>query len=213
MKRIIALLLVAVMCLSLAACGGGNEMPTEDTPIKETTDNDTPTEAVEDDTDLTIGDTVQGDLFELTLTGVEFSEELNGDSTNDNFLLPVTDGENVSTSLKTEDGEIYISFTFEYKFIGKTEQTVGTYFIPFVRYNDEYSFYKSYYTVQKSAVWEILDADTIPPLHLSSFSKTYKPLDATVYECRGFISVPKEVAEKVDNSLTIQLGDGTFTIR
>lgn len=213
MKKTISLLLVLVLCLSLCACGGGNDTPTEDTPQKETTGNDTLTEVIEDNAELTIGDTVQNDLFELTLTSFEFTNELNGKSTDDNFFLPVADGESASTTLKPEEGEVYISFTFEYKFIGKTEQTVGTYFIPFIRYNDEYGFYKGYCITQKSSAWELLDADTIPPLGLSSFSKTYKPLDSTVYECRGFIGVPQEVADNVDGSLTIELIGGTFTIR
>lgn len=43
----------------------------------------------------------------------------------------------------------------------------------------------------------------------------YKPLDKTIYEGRGYISVPFEVYEHTDEPLSISFNrfDGDFTIR
>lgn len=185
----------------------------DDTSTENIANNDTLSDSVENNKGLTIGDTVQNDLFELTLTRVEFAQELNGDTSNDNFMLPVTEGESVSTSIKASEDNVYLSFSFEYKFIGKTDKTIGTYFIPHVTYADEYYFFKDYYIVRHSNVWEILDKDTTPPFGLTSADTNYKPLDDTTYECRGFISVPKEVAENTDNSLILTFLDSAYNIR
>lgn len=90
---------------------------------------------------------------------------------------------------------------------------MGTYFRPHVTYNGEYYFFKDYYIVRQSNVWEILSNDTTPPFGLTSADNNYKPLDSTVYECRGFISVPKEVAENTDASLILTFLEGAYNIR
>lgn len=215
MQKLLALLLVALMSISMVACGEETTSTENNTnqAMDETTTNEASFDTEEKDKGLTFGDTVQDDYFELTLTRAEFAQELNGDTSSDNFMLPVTEGESVSTSVKASDENIYLSFSFEYKYIGKTEKTMGTYFRPHVTYNGEYYFFKDYYIVRQSNVWEILSNDTTPPFGLTSADNNYKPLDSTVYECRGFISVPKEVAENTDASLILTFLEGAYNIR
>lgn len=125
MQKLLALLLVALMSISMVACGEETTSTENNTnqAMDETTTNEASFDTEEKDKGLTFGDTVQDDYFELTLTRAEFAQELNGDTSSDNFMLPVTEGESVSTSVKASDENIYLSFSFEYKYIGKTEKT------------------------------------------------------------------------------------------
>lgn len=215
MKKTISLLLALVICLSLCACGDNEkkeEPATENTVIMETT-----TEAVaEESEELSLGDKVADEYFEVSITRAEFCQTLNADPKHEGFMLPLAEADrgSVSTSLSANEGEVYLSYSFEYKYIGKAEQTFGTCFITMVQYNNDYNFFKNYYNVRHSTVWEVLSADNLPPLSLTSASKTYKPLDPTVYEVRGFISLPKEIAENTDAPLLIKVGvDEFFKIR
>lgn len=78
MKKIIAFLLVTLMCLSFAACGSEQSNNSNE---QETT------EAKESVTYYKLGDTVSTDIFEFTLNSAEFTIALNNVNDN-NFFTP-----------------------------------------------------------------------------------------------------------------------------
>lgn len=232
MKKSLVLFFVALMSLSLIACGEETTSAesNQNQPIEETDNNDTSSDSVEDDNVLTIGDTAVGDTtigscFDLTLTRVEFAKEINSDTTNDNFMLPIVDGDSTSESIKASDygdDDIFLSFSFEYKFTGKGDKKYHNHLTPSIVYDEEYYFNKDCVVVvydDFTEKWDVIGQEESNPmaskLGISIPTTNYKVLDSTVYEARGIIRVPKELAENTDNSLTLSfiMNDGIFTIR
>ena len=150
MKRWMALLLAAVLCFSLAACEGSKNSDADSSKKNETDNNIDSGSSNQENQILSIGDTFSNEDFELTLTDVEFANELytfaNEANTecDDNFMLPLTDGKTNPGGLKIKANEdkILLTFTFNYKFIGKSAISddfdhMGA---PCVFYGDGYTF-------------------------------------------------------------------------
>lgn len=255
MKKLLALILAAALALSLVACGGGSGAGDNNTPSTgngETTSTDAPSGSGEDNKQeetsepqgLKVGDTITNDNFEFTLTSVEFAHELytfsNEANTtcDDNFMLPLSETETNPGGLKirAKDGNILLTFTFTYKFIGKSafSDTFRELGGPCVYYGDGYMFNgndtsaPSEYAIfvktddDNRTEWYILSHSRGLDVHgateLPAINSNYKPLDNTIYTCRGYITVPIEVSENTEESFAISFRKFTeyperFTIR
>lgn len=141
MKKLLALMLTAALTLSLAACGGGGSGENNASSAPSSSGEDsTSTEEPSEAQGLKIGDTCTGNIFEITLTDTEFGDKLNTDCTSENFMLPSEDGEGVIWV--PEDGNIFLTFSFTYNFVGKEEyedhfRSLGA---PCVTYGEGYVF-------------------------------------------------------------------------
>lgn len=209
MKKAITILLAATLMLSLAACGGGND--SNNKPISG--DSDTPT--TQDDTaepkaqELTIGETTVDDTFEFTLTRFDTGTVL-CNTMNSDFLLPgdypITfegaDGKTYDNPNVAHDGKIFLSVSFNIKFIGKQElnSTPGEGLS--IDYNDEYTFDINRVYMNTGNSWEItvLKSEN----STSTYFQSFKPLDSTVYECRGYFEVPMEVIENTEAPIKLK---------
>lgn len=230
MKRWLALLLAAALCFSLTACEGSKNSDADSSKKNETDNNIDSGSSNQENQILSIGDTFSNEDFELTLTDVEFANELytfaNEANTecDDNFMLPLTDGKTNPGGLKIKANEdkILLTFTFNYKFIGKSAISddfdhMGA---PCVFYGDGYTFdgddtsspteYAVFVKKDTGADWYILNhvngLNVQGATNLLGVSPDYEPLDNTIYECRGYITLPSEVYENENEPLEISFG-------
>ena len=230
MKRLIALLLAAALALSLAACGSSENNNSGSSEKNETGNNIDSSSSNQENQMLSIGDTFSNEDFEFTLTDVEFANELytfaNDANTecDDNFMLPLTDGETNPGGLKIKANEdkILLTFTFNYKFIGKSaiSDNFDDMGAPCVFYGDGYIFdgndtsspteYPIFVKKDTGADWYILNhvdgLNVQGATNLLGISPDYEPFDNTIYECRGYITLPLEVYENKNESLEISFG-------
>ena len=230
MKRWMALLLAAVLCFSLAACEGSKNSDADSSKKNETDNNIDSGSSNQENQILSIGDTFSNEDFEFTLTDVEFANELytfaNDANTecDDNFMLPLTDGETNPGGLKIKANEdkILLTFTFNYKFIGKSaiSDNFDDMGAPCVFYGDGYIFdgndtsspteYAIFVKKDTGADWYILNhvngLNVQGATNLLGISPDYEPFDNTIYECRGYITLPSEVYENENEPLEISFG-------
>ena len=204
MKKILSLLLVAVMILSLCGCG---IKITEQADINQ------------------VGDTTtsSNDYFKMTLTSAEIVDAVCLDKNNENFLLPISieDAQNSPeySMIKSLD-HIILSYSFEYSFTGKNEvfeaSVLGT---PKVKYDDEYEFKQKYLNIVANStnnMWLLHSSDcydnalsTLPgmvDLIKVPETYTYQPLSENVYLVRGFIILPEKVATE-GKTLSLEFSD------
>ena len=197
----------------------------------------------EEPSELKVGDTITNDRFEFTLTSVDFTDKLNIDCYSEDFMLPYEE-ENEKGPSFAEEGYIWLIFSFTYKFIGRErfEDGFRTLGAPCVTYGDSYIFdgneyytrddgkYGIYAKESNDVLWNILsNSKNIVLYRILGYEKNsngaingdpyiseiYEPLDKSIYECRGFISVPLEVYENTDEPLSISFNmfGGDFMIR
>ncbi len=80
MKKALALLLALIMCLSLAACGGGNDTPTQDTTETPTT-TEAPTESVMTKEEmLNNAQPLTRDEIDKSISNIAFAKSLVGNT-------------------------------------------------------------------------------------------------------------------------------------
>lgn len=162
MKNFIALVLTLILCFSLCSCVGKST-----------------------DKFNTIGDTVENDLYSITLNnavltekiliykGVDFSKEKFRKA--EEFFTPSAEAfvddegyvieEIHGFSVAKNSGDVYLYYNFEFEYIGKTERTTVVYdFCPVVTYND-YTFSADYFSFyrekseDKFSSWSNFDSD------------------------------------------------------
>lgn len=221
MKKFIALVLAALMTISMVACGAESNQTQQS--IEETNNSDTLTESVEEDEVFTVGDTIQSWDFEVTLTRAEFTNRIQSSTDKDNFMMPLAEDDSTSNFVSTDDENVYLFFSFEYKFNGSSNREYNNHLSPVVEYNGEYLFNEDCVVVTYddfTEEWCLLGSDGQYPFVnvLGSYypSVEYKALDSTIYEARGVILLPKEVADNTENPLTLSFtycSDNEFTIR
>ena len=222
MKKTLALILIAALTLSLAACGGSNGKENNNTS---STGNTTSSGGGEDSTPenevFHLGDTVTTDDIEITLIRVESGTTLYNNVATNNvrdeyYLRPtslLTDEEleakkwqdeyiqkhyGVSPiTYEADDGRILVAFAFEVKSISKTALPIDTLLERIdIDYNNGYIFEQSKLCAGIGGSWE------------NSYYATdekIEPLDSTVYEFRGYADVPEEVMNNTDNSLNLNV--------
>lgn len=125
MKKFIALILALVLCLSLCACGGGNNTP-------ETTEATEPSIVK-----FAVGETASTEVIEFTLDSVEFADHLSL-TPGDEYLTPIA--ADASGGLIPNEGKIFACFSFTVKNIGKVELWSTAYRAMNLVYSDGYTF-------------------------------------------------------------------------
>ena len=194
MKKAISLLLALVLCLSLCACGGGNDAPntpetTEATqaPTAEATEVSTEPETIE----LVIGETYSFPAFDITITGFDFTEK-------------ATFPDGGSFSLRPQDGYVTANLYYDVKYTGKATY-YSSYLSPFyIDYNDGYMFNLETFYYYDSGVDAWLNSGDIDPL-------------TPEFPCKACFFVPLEVSENTDAPLFVKfmIGDteAIYTVR
>lgn len=126
MKKLLALMLAAALALSLVSCGGGNDTPNNG-------GNTTPEEPK--DTLLKVGDTAQGQMFDVTVKSVEYI-----DSIPNGFLLDMWSPAVKQTyqDVTAEEGFTIVKITYSFTYNGK--DTGEFYFGLTLDYDDGYTF-------------------------------------------------------------------------
>lgn len=199
MKKIFVLLICFVMTLSCVGCSSSG-----------------------------IGDitTDANGNFEVKLISAGFVDEISMDEDSENFLMPIVDDE-TKHPLSAKNGNALFHYTYEYKFVGKKpiDDHFHDFAQPFLKYDKEYLFQENYVSVQNiNSKWYFLSSDIYDDVLEKNFGvsnttfhisgNTYKPLDDTVYQVRGFIIVPEKIKLE-SKSLTFGLRSmgKTYTIR
>lgn len=224
--------MVAMMTISMVACGEETTSAETNEPIaeEETTSTETnePISEIDGENPVYhIGDvtTSKSGRFETTLTDVQFVERLDFDRDSQTFCMQADENDDTLV-LKAQNDNIFLTFTLTYKFVGKEDYDLGRNLMcyPTVSYGDGYSFtadHMTFVNYEGLVGWHFLHTDasdgkreSVGFGQVGFVDNTYKPLDSTVYEVRGFIAVPKEVMENTEEplSITFDIG-GTYTIR
>lgn len=213
MKKLLALILAAALALSLVACGGGGagDNNTPSTGNGDTTSTDTPSggdsSALEESTEpdcLQIGDTFKNEKYEITVTDFEFGKYLENSigpvgEINMDFMRPI-DEYKPQNVYNAESGNIMVSVTYEYKYIGKEESNhVPSWTID---YNDGYIFEAREYSEVDSIGWS--DIQGYIPV---------KPLEKDAHIIRMCFEVPEEVETNTDAQLLLNFYDCSYKIR
>ena len=177
MKKIIIFLFSLTMVLSLVGCNNSHHLG-----------------------DSTVD---SNNNFEVKLISAEFVDEINMDENDANFFMPASNDSEKHT-LKPADDCVLFHYTYEYKYVGTKElkDRFHDYAKPILIYDKEYQFSEDYCSVRKvDSKWHYLssdiDAEFFKVKHgiknTVFYDSTYKPLDDTTYQVRGFISVPEKV--------------------
>lgn len=202
MKKLTALLVAIVLCLSLCACGGGNTDVPADKTTASVDKNDISTEKA-----YSLGDTITTDIIEFSLTRVEFSDQLKyatfstGEQPDTGYMLPTTEPQSNKTFVANE-GYTFLSYSYSLRYTGKEEIEVETAMGISADYNDGYTF----------EIWS--DAYMWSEyISIKGYTKL-RPLDPQG-EGRGCMKVPEEVSTNSVAPLKINVsipnGDGTTT--
>lgn len=186
MKKMIALLMALLVCLSLCACGGGNS-------VSETTE---PTEATEPSiVKFAVGETASTEVIEFTLNSVEFADHLSL-TPGDEYLTPIS--ADASGGLIPNDGKIFVCFSFTVKNIGKVKLGTTAYNTLSLVYSDGYTFEVDPYNtfVRTDDNFYLLQRmNGLLSLDVLSDAQTY----------RGYIQVPTEVMEHTEEPLELKI--------
>ena len=173
MKRLLALMLAAVLALSLVACGGGGGVGDNNTPSTgngDVTNTDTssggedstPTdeEPQEDTQYYQLGDTVSTDIFEFTLDTATMTIALNNRTANDgtagNYFTPkeYDPKQDAENPLVASKGHTYASFTYTVKNLDRASAKFHDGSFTSVEYNGE-----TYTKMDEGAYYQFQDND------------------------------------------------------
>ena len=177
MKKIISLIVSLLTFLSLVGCSNSPKIG-----------------------DITVD---SNNHFEVKLISAEFVDEINMDENDENFFMPVSN-DNVKNTLSPANDSVLFHYTCEYKYVGTKElkDNFHDYAKPILIYDKEYQFSEGYCSVRKvDSKWHYLSSDIDAEFFKAKYGikntvfydSTYKPLDDTTYQVRGFISVPEKV--------------------
>ncbi|MBQ4118725.1 MAG: hypothetical protein IJD08_07035 [Oscillospiraceae bacterium] len=193
MKKILTILLAAIMVLSFAGCGTETEVPAEE--ITEPMEEIVPEEVF-----YSLGDTVKTESIEFTLDEFDFHKCLSnvGDA---DYMNPLEEGDtwyNSKNPYYADDEHIMVRISFTYKNIGKTSIETLPDYIFCLEYSDGYTF-DEFGVQTKNA-----DGDY-------SFIWDIEPLSDAL-NGRGAVKVPIVVMENTEEPivLIIKLGGQEF---
>lgn len=184
MKKILAILLAAIMVLSFAGCGAETEVSEEE--ITEPVEEIVPEEVF-----YSLGDTVKTESIEFTLDEFDFHKCLSnvGDAY---YLDPLEEDDmwyNSKNPYYADDEHIMVRISFTYKNIGKT--SIGTI--------DDYAFCLEY---GDGYVFDTFSAQTKNDNGEYSFSWDVEPLTDAL-NGRGAEKVPIAVMENTEEQLIL----------
>lgn len=180
MKKTISLLLALVMCLSLCACGDGNDA-SEATEVKEEPiETEAPaTESTElESIELVIGETYSLPAFDITITGFDFTEKA---------TFPDGDG----FSLVPQNGYVTANLYYDVKYTGKATFFSSNLSPAWLDYNDGYTFNLETFYYYDHGVDAWLNSGDIDPL-------------TPEFSCKACFFVPLEVSENEDAPLFVK---------
>lgn len=126
MKKLLTLLLVALMTISMVACG------------EETTNKDTTTMS-EENALLSVGDTAQGSSCNVTVTSVEYVDKIENGYLN-HMWSPAT--KDTYQDVTAEEGYSIIKISYHFEYTGKEAGVIPLRFI--LNYDDGYTFEAGY---------------------------------------------------------------------
>ena len=180
MRRTIALALALLICLYLCACGSRNIA--EITNIEETSIVTEETISEPDSIELVLGETYSLPLFDVTITGFDFTEK-------------ATFPEGGSFTVTPKAGYVTANLYYDVKYTAKAALDSSWLTPGFLYYDDGYSFIleKFYYYDASFDSW--LNSGTIDPL-------------TPEFPCKACFFVPVEVSENAEASLYIQFDVG-----
>lgn len=130
MKKLLVLLLVALMSFSMVACG------------EETTNKDTAEDEItisEENTLLSVGDTAQGSSCNVTVTSVEFVDKIENGYLN-HMWSPAT--KDTYQDVTAEEGYSIVKISYHFEYTGKEAGVIPLSFV--LNYDDGYTFAGGY---------------------------------------------------------------------
>lgn len=193
MKRILAIVMALVLCLSLCACGKGHS----------------------------IGETIEVDNISYKITDVQIADSVKyTDNAQEDFFTPNGSGE---LEFAAPGGTKLLYFTAEYTYTGSTTEDsdiAKEIFEPIVkckggRFDTHYMIVmkapdNKWYNLNSDLSWETRQN---AKLDINSLSFDLEPGDTTVYEVRGFIYIPTEAAENTNSKINLYLDTTKFSVR
>ena len=196
MKKTISLILALVLCLSLCACGGGNDTPEVTEAPTETTEAPT-TEATKppaEETVYKLGDIIETELFKITPSFAGYSYEL-ANWPDENFMTPAgkfsgTSPYSASEGKTSMYGEIHVEY------IGNEKSDVKLKLNVSVDYDDGYIF--------EGADTHMGNCISINGDWAYDGNMTFEPLSSNNNRIvRYCIEVPEQVEANAEKSLLV----------
>lgn len=180
MKKITSLLLTLIMCLSLCACGGN-----ETTDTNETTE--TSVEETADNIELVLNETYSMPLFDITITGFDFTDKASDPSGDGPNILP-------------KNGYVCANLYYDVKYTGKS--TIDSSYLEplLLDYNDGYTFLRERFYYYDAAFDAWLNSGDIDPL-------------TDEFSCKACFFVPEEVRDNEEAPIFIDFEGYTFSPR
>lgn len=193
MKRILAIVMAMVLCLSFCACGKG----------------------------LSIGENVEKENISFKLTDVQIADSVKyTDNTQEDFLTPDGTGE---LEFKAPGGSKLLYFTAEFTYTGsevEDSDIVKEIFVPIVkckggRFDTNFMIVmqapdNNWYNLNSDLSWETRQN---AKLDINSLSFDLEPGESTVHQIRGFIYIPAEAAESTNSKINLYLDTTKFSVR
>ena len=198
MKKIIALLLTVLLCLTLCACGGNNnEAPAE---------NEKNDSSVKDDSFIEIGEEIVTDNFTFTINEIGFSDDICIEK-GDTLGLYSKQGD----SVQAKDGYGWLYYSVSYKFKGKEELAAQGQFLASIQYGDNYFMTPNLRFFKYDGAWHGLDyqwgsggSSLGLPLPATDMLYKYDPWVEKDYELHGAVQVPVKAVEDKETPMVLR---------
>lgn len=201
MKKLLALLLSALMCLSLAACGADSA---DDTATTE----ETTAEAL-----LTVGDTAQGSACNVTVTSVEFVDKIEDGYLNHMWSPTVKD---TYQDVTAEEGYSIVKISYHFEYTGKESGVVPLRFV--LNYDDGYT-YETGYDFTEGWYSNGVGGHALPVIESKTrvgFEESYvfgsqtrieisEPLEFQAIDAYAYIFINDAVKTNTDKSFVLEL--------
>ena len=187
MKRLLALLLAAILALSLVACGGDNNSSTSEENGSEDSSNSSSNTETEYKT-IQLNETVTTENFDFTLTSVEFAEKSSEITTS--YTVEIMDS----------DKEL-LRCDYTISYIGK-ESLSSSPVAMTVLYGDGYTFRDGRQYIL-SPDGELEETYRYSNNSSTSMSVNFEPLTDDIYTGYGFMEIPETVKSSTEEPLSI----------
>ena len=186
MKKIILMVLSAMLLLSLAACGGGKDAPDAETQnVPQGTETEAP-EVTDLPEELAVGETIVTEQVEVVLNWVESGKQLDGSFAGETFLMTPDEAVTQKVVHSNDETKALVSFSISAANLGKETCTFCLDDLLTLDYNDGYKF-------ESDQMYTFIQGQWM----LCSTGLELEPLSGQT-EFRGVISVPMEVIENTD---------------
>lgn len=207
MKKAISMLLALVLCLSLCACGGGNETPETTEVTTEATKEATtpPTEEQVQEAFFEVGKETVVNNFTFTVNEIGFADSICIEES-DTISLYSKNG----SSVKADEGYGWLYYSISYKFTGREKLTAQGQFLASVQFGDHFFMTPNLRFFKYDGVWHGLDyqwgtgTSIGLPLPATDMMYEYDPWVKKDYELHGAIQVATKAVEDTETSLILR---------